>query len=111
MNKNNIITADGCDLEVTRTTYAAGGTAVILTTTEGEPYAVLSVNLSAYGLEFPDDTIAVDPDMMNSTELINAFMNKFGIKPENGKYEEVTYGPFNTKSYVLKIKPDEIPEA
>lgn len=34
---NNIITADGYNLEVTRTTYAAGDTAVILTTTEGEP--------------------------------------------------------------------------
>ena len=34
---NNIITADGYNLEVTRTAYHVGSTIMILTTTEGEP--------------------------------------------------------------------------
>lgn len=101
---NNTLNYDGEILSIGRRQYADGQTAITLTCENGEPYATVSVNLSAYGLTLPANQIAVDHNLMHDEELLVKFIKGFCEIPKDGKFNAVTYGPFNCESLILTLK-------
>ena len=86
---------------LTRSTYPNKNTAIIATTTNGEPFGVFSVNL---GVSLPKDYAYIDTNNMpNAMDFL--------IKNHFGKYAEKSAQSGFCVYPLMKINLDMIPEA
>lgn len=94
---------DGQCIELFASKYTVDDTkAIFASESDGSPYAVVTVNLSDYGFELPNDTVVVKHDIIHFGNFCDKIFEVLGY-PEEPKVE-VRYG-FAT-SFLLKLRPE-----
>lgn len=93
---------NGEGLTFYETAYVADGTrAVVCETSDGMPYATVSINLGDHGIQVADNEIAINHDL--PAELKELFVEHFGT----GKRRPVVYGYAVSEIVELRLGSEE----
>ena len=92
---------NGYNLLFYKTKYFDDSLAIVCETTEGEPYAKVSLNLSDYGYNIEENEIFLNHKL--SRDFKELFCEKFCYNDLNNN-EKIYFGPYNTVTEKLLLE-------